>query len=319
MFNPDLRLNPNWSTDPPQATRDGFGAALIDLVNQKPELIVLTADLADSLRLETFKQTHPDKFLDLGIAEQNMIGVAAGLAAEGFIPISTSYGVFSPGRNWDQIRVQLGYSQLNVKIVSSHLGLVTGPDGAVHQGLEDIALSRVIPNLTVVCPVDYYQAIKATRDIVYHSGPVYVRLSRPNIPSITTPQTPYSLGQAQILRFGTSVSIVATGTMVAEALKAAEEIDAEVINVHTIKPLDINTIIQSLKKTGKLMVVEEHQIAGGLGSAVLESLVEAGTFPPQIKLMGVNDQFGQSGTPEELLDAYGLTWHHIIEKFRQFD
>jgi transketolase len=319
MFNPDLHLNPNWSKETSLATRDGFGASLVDLANQKSEIIVLTADLADSLRLESYKTAHKDRFLEIGIAEQNMVGIAAGLAAEGFIPVITSYGVFSPGRNWDQIRVQLGYSQLNVKIVSSHVGLITGPDGAVHQGLEDIALARAIPNLSVLCPVDYHQAIKATRDLIYHPGPAYLRLSRPNSPQITAAQTPFSLGQAQIIRFGTTVTLVATGSMVAEALKAAAEIDAEVINIHTIKPLDIKTIFQSLQKTGKLIVIEEHQQAGGLGSAIFEAFVHAGMPLPPTKHLAVTDQFGQSGTSEELLEAYGLTWHHLIEKFSQFD
>lgn len=284
-----------------------------------PRVVALTADLKDSTKVDKFATAYPDRFFDVGVAEQNLLGVGAGLAASGTIPFCTSYAVFSPGRNWEQLRNTVCYSNLNVKIVSTHAGISVGPDGATHQALEDLALTRVLPHLTVISPVDYHQAYLATVAAARHSGPVYLRLSRENSHSLTSNQTPFDLNRAQTLRFGDTVTLVATGLMVAEALKAAEEIDAEVINVHTIKPLDINTIIQSLKKTGKLMVVEEHQIAGGLGSAVLESLVEAGTFPPQIKLMGVNDQFGQSGTPEELLDAYGLTWHHIIEKFRQFD
>lgn len=316
MINPHLNLDPNWEKSLPRATREGFGEAILEIGRTNDNLLVLTADLADSLKLDPFIKAHPGKFLEIGIAEQNLVGIAAGLASIGFIPLACSYAVFSPGRNWDQIRVSVCYSNLDVKIVSSHAGLSVGPDGAVHQALEDIALMRVLPNMTIISPCDYVQSQLATRAMIYQSGPTYLRLHRQPGPVITSATTPFKIGVAQTLRFGKSVTIVTTGLMVAESLKAAEEIDAEVINVHTIKPLDINAIIQSLKKTGKLIVVEEHQLAGGLGSSITEALAEI--YPVPTRFVAVRDQFGQSGTPDELWQAYGLTWEHIISVFKTF-
>jgi transketolase len=316
MNHPDFHLNPDWATSTPASTRDGFGNSLKELAALHQNLVVLTADLADSLKLEPFVETHPDRFFDLGIAEQNLVGIAAGLASTGLIPLACSYAVFSPGRNWDQLRVSVAYSNANVKIISSHAGLSTGPDGAVHQALEDIALTRVLPNVMVVSPADALQAEQATKAIVTHRGPVYLRLHRHPGPILTTKQTPFELGKAQIVRFGTGVTLIATGLMVAECLKAADTINAEVINIHTIKPLDVDTIIASVKKTGKLIVAEEHQQAGGLGSAVVEALSQIHPVPTHF--IAVPDQFGQSGTPEELFQAYGLTWEHIIKTAQSF-
>lgn len=315
MLNPDLYLDSNWSNSTANATREGFGQALVDFADNFPQLIVLTADLADSTRVKLFQTKYPNRFLDLGVAEQNLASVSAGLAAAGLLPVACSYAIFSPGRNWEQIRNSIGYSHLNVKIVSTHAGLSVGPDGATHQALEDIALTRVIPNFTIMSPMDYFQAYQATKAMLEYQGPVYLRLTRPTTSIISTAKTPFTLGTAQILRFGKSITIVATGPLVCEALKAADEIDAEVINVHTIKPLDINTILQSVKKTKKLITLEDHQIAGGLGSAVLEGL--AGN-PVSTKLMGVADSFGESGTPEELYIAHHLTWEDIIATAHSF-
>jgi len=317
MLNPDLHLKPNWQIEPRKSTRQGFGDGLVELAKLNNLVIAVTADLAESTKVHVFGKSYPDRFFDIGVAEQNLMSVGGGLAAAGLIPFISSYAVFSPGRNWEQLRNTVCYSGLNVKIVSTHAGLSVGPDGATHQALEDIALTRVIPNLTVISPCDYYQARLATFAAGDMFGPVYLRLSRIDSHQITEKSTPFEIGKAQVLRFGEKITIVSTGIMVPEALQAAREIDAEVINVHTIKPLDIDTIIQSAKKTGKLIVVEEHQAAGGLGSAVLEALSE-NSFYPKIKMMGVNDQFGQSGLSDELLSAYGLTWEHIIEKSRQF-
>jgi len=310
MLNPSF--NPHWQTDPLKSTRAGFGDAILNLGKSNPQVVVTTADLADSTKIEAFKQAYPNRFFDLGVAEQNLAGVGAGLAAAGLIPFCTSYAMFSPGRNWDQLRNSICYPQANVKLVSSHSGLSVGPDGATHQALEDIALTRVIPNLTVISPCDYHQARLATLASANIRGPVYLRLSRPETPQITTPSTPFQIGQNQTLCFGDTATIVSTGLLVSECLKAAAETGAEVINVHTIKPLDIDSIIQSTSKTDKLIVVEEHQRAGGLGSAIFEAFIDRGIPLPPTKHLAVNDQFGQSGTPEELLEAYALTWTHIL-------
>lgn len=283
-----------------------------------PRVVVLTADLGESTQAQPFQNAFPDRFFDVGVAEQNLMGVSAGLAASGLIPFCTSYATFSPGRNWEQLRNTVCYSNLNVKVVATHVGLTVGPDGATHQALEDIAITRPIPNLVILSPLDYHQTYRATITAASHSGPVYLRLPRENNFSITTTATPFELGKAQVLRFGEAVTIVATGLIVGEALKAAEEIDAEVINVHTIKPLDIDTIYASTQKTKHLIIIEEHQQAGGLGSALFEAFAHRSWPLPPTKHLAVADQFGQSGDPEELLEAYGLTWNHIIEKYHQF-
>jgi len=248
-----------------------------------------------------------------------MMGVSAGLALSGKIPFAVSYGVFNPGRNWDQTRVSVCYTNANVKIVGGHTGITVGPDGATHQALEDIAMTRVLPNLMVVVPADFEQAKKATIAVAIHKGPVYLRLTRPKTACFTTATTPFELGKAQVLRTGKDVSIFACGSLVYEALLAAEElkgeVDVEVINVHTIKPIDEETIVRSAKKTGRVITLEDHQINGGLGGVIAEVLSEK--WPTKMIRMGMKDSFGESGEPGELLAKYGLEKQGVIKTIRK--
>lgn len=295
-------------------TRNGFGEELALLGASNENIVALSADLTESTRVHLFKEKFPERFFQVGVAEQNMIGIAAGLALEGKIAFAASYAVFSPGRSWDQVRVSVCYSNLNVKIIGGHAGLSVGPDGATHQALEDIAITRVLPNMKVVVPADYEQAKKATRAIALDASPTYLRLGRAGFPSFTLADTEFELGKANVYKEGTDVTIIACGIMVHEALLAAKmlelkEISAEVINVHTIKPLDTQTIIKSAQKTKKVITVEEHQISGGLGGAVSECLSEH--YPVPIKRLGVADSFGESAEPQELLEKFGLTKENI--------
>lgn len=295
-------------------TRNGFGEELALLGASNENIVALSADLTESTRVHLFKEKFPERFFQVGVAEQNMIGIAAGLALEGKIAFAASYAVFSPGRSWDQVRVSVCYSNLNVKIIGGHAGLSVGPDGATHQALEDIAITRVLPNMKVVVPADYEQAKKATRAIALDASPTYLRLGRAGFPSFTLPDTEFELGKANIYKEGTDVTIIACGIMVHEALLAAKMLElkgisAEVINVHTIKPLDTQTIIKSAQKTKKVITVEEHQISGGLGGAVSECLSEH--YPVPIKRLGVADSFGESAEPQELLEKFGLTKENI--------
>jgi transketolase len=317
---PDVKLNQNWGKKDDldqKGTRDGYGDGLKELGSQNPNVVCLSADLTESTRSNLFAEEFPDRFFQTGVAEQNLMGISAGLALSGKIPFAASYAVFSPGRNWDQLRVSVCYSRANVKIISTHAGLTVGPDGATHQALEDIAITRVLPNLTVIVPSDYFEAKKATYAISELEGPAYLRLGRSGAPVYTTEETPFEIGKANLLYEGNDATIIACGIMVYEALMAAKElsergISVDVINCHTIKPIDKETIINSAKKTGKIVTVEEHQITGGLGSAVAEVVSEE--FPVPIKRIGMPDIFGQSGTPEELLTEYGLTKEHIIDE-----
>lgn len=316
---PDNKLQFNWQDKNSlehKPTRDGYGDGLKELGSQIPEVVALSADLTESTRTNLFADEFPERFFQTGIAEQNMMGIAAGLAINGKIPFAASYSVFSPGRNWDQLRVSVCYSQANVKVVSTHAGLTVGPDGATHQALEDIAITRVLPNITVVVPADYHEARKATHQIARMNGPVYMRLGRSKTPIFTSNDTFFELGKANVVYTGKDATIIACGIMVYEALLAAHElaqkgISVEVINCHTIKPLDKQTIIESAQKTGLVVTAEEHQITGGLGSAVAELLSEH--YPVPVKRVGVNDTFGESGTPEELLRKYGVTKSKIVE------
>lgn len=297
-------------------TRDGFGHALVDLATGNESVVGLCADLTESTRMHWFAEKFPERFVEVGIAEQNMMGVAAGLALEGKIPFAASYAVFSPGRNWDQVRVSVCYSELNVKIVGAHAGISVGPDGATHQALEDIAITRVLPNMTVVVPADSTEAAKATVAIGNHLGPSYIRLGRSKLPVFTAPGNHFEIGKANVLKEGNDVTIVACGSMVYQALLAAAELEgngvsAEVINMHTIKPLDVDTLIASARKTGKVVTAEEHQITGGLGSAVAEALAE--NYPVMIKRVGMKDSFGQSGSPDELFEHYGMSKDGILK------
>ncbi len=309
-------LHPNLFSHPTLVpTRNGYGDALIELGKTDPRVVVLTADLAESTRVQEFQKQYPERFIECGVAEQNMVGIAAGLALSGHIPFVSSYAVFMPGRAWDQVRVSVCYTQANVKLVGAHTGVSVGPDGATHQALEDIAITRVLPNLTIIAPCDAEETRKATLAMARMIGPAYIRFAREKTPLITTPETPFVIGTANILRTGSDVTIAACGPLVAEALFAAEElartgIQAEVINCHTIKPFDTKTLIASVKKTGSCVTVEEHQITGGLFGAVSETLAQHAPSP--VIPVGMPDCFGESGTPEELLNKYNMTKRDIL-------
>lgn len=312
MINQNLKLNPDLfdqSKLENKPTRDGFGRGLVEAGKQNTNVVALTADLAESTRVEWFQKEFPDRFIEVGVAEQNLVTVASGMANVGKIPFITSYATFSPGRNWEQIRTTVCINDVPVKIVGNHAGLTVGPDGATHQALEDIAIMRVLPNMTVVVPADMHQAHLATLAIAESGKPAYLRLGRSGVPAFTTPETPFVIGKAQVVYQPESpdVTIVACGSLVYEALQAAknleqEGIHAEVINMHTVKPYDRETLLASVKKTGAVVTAEEHQIAGGLGSATAEILAEE--LPVPIEYVGVRDQFGQTGDPDELMKFY---------------
>lgn len=305
-------LHPALFTATPERVpnRDGYGQGVLALGEASEQVIVLTADVAESTRVLAFKQKYPKRFIECGVAEQNMMGVAAGLALSGYIPFVSSYATFSPGRSWDQLRVSVCYSKANVKIIGAHTGISVGPDGATHQALEDIAMTRVLPGLSILAPCDVHEARKATIAAAHHEGPVYIRLAREKTPVITTEDTPFEIGQAYVLRPGSDVTIVASGPLLAEALFAAEvlaskhRIDAEVVNCPTIKPLDEETLLKSFKKTGCAVTVEEHQITGGLFGAISEFTSRHQPIP--LEPVGMPNSFGESGEPAELLAAYGM-------------
>jgi len=296
--------------------RDGYGEGLLEAGKKNPDVVSLTADLKQSTRVDPFAEKFPDRFFECGVAEQNMIGIAAGLALGGKIPFTSSFAVFTPGRTWDQIRVSICYSKLNVKIVGSHAGITVGGDGATHEALEDIALARVLPNIGVVVPCDYIEARKSTVYAAEHEGPLYLRLARGKTSVITTERTPFKFGQAEIFKEGKDVTIIACGPLVYYSLLAAKDLEKEglniqVINNHTIKPIDKLAIAKAAKETGAIVTVEEHQIAGGLGGAVAEVLAES--YPVSMERIGVKDSFGESGKPSELLEKYGMSVEDIKE------
>lgn len=298
-----------------EPTRAGFGRALVTAGENNPSIVALCADLTDSTKMGEFAKKFPDRFVEIGIAEQNLVTVAAGMALMGKIPFVSSYAAFSPGRNWEQIRTTICLNQTNVKIVGSHAGVSVGPDGATHQMLEDIALMRVLPNMMVVVPCDATEAEKATTAIAGQNGPAYIRLAREKSAIVTTAATPFNLGKAQVFREGSDVTIVACGLMVYQALKAAQilhqqGIEAEVINCAVIKPLDTVTILRSIKKTGRVVTCEEAQINGGLGGAIAELTAEH--HPVPLRRVGMRDRFGESGKPDELMEHFGLTAPHIV-------
>lgn len=319
----DLHLleHKDWGSEP---TRKGFGRGLVKAGERDENVVALCADLTGSTQIEKFAEKFPERFVQVGIAEQNLVTVASGMAKMGKIPFTSSYAAFSPGRNWEQIRTTICLNNQNVKIVGSHAGLYTGPDGATHQILEDVALMRVLPNMVVVVPGDSVEAEKATIALAEDSRPGYIRLARDNSPVMTTDKTPFEIGKAYVFSPGQDVTIIANGTMTSVALEAAEKlfhdgIDAEVIHCPTVKPLDSATILASVKRTKHVITIEEGQMVGGLGGAVTELLSEH--LPVPVIRMGVKDKFGQSGTPPELLEHYGLTAknvvlqaHHILEK-----
>jgi transketolase len=303
----------------PKATRDGFGEGLRILGETNPRIVVLTADLTESTRAGPFKDRFPERFFQFGVAEQNMMCAAAGFSLTGFIPYVCTYGVFSAGRCWDQIRVSIAYSDCNVKIEGAHSGLMVGPDGYTHQALEDIATTRVIPNMKVIVPADAIEARKATIKAAEIPGPVYIRVGRIATPYVTSEETPFVFSKANVLREGKDVTVVACGVEVHESIVAAEEakkagIDVGVVNLHTIKPLDEETIIKFAKSTGAIVTAEEHQINGGLGGAVAEVL--ARNYPTPIEMVAVRDSFGMSGEPWELMDKFGLTHNGILQAIK---
>lgn len=288
---------------------------MVDCAQRDESIVGLTADLSESTRMNDFESKFPDRFFELGVAEQNMMGVAAGMALSGKIPFISSYATFSPGRNWDQLRVSVCYTKANVKIVGCHSGLSVGPDGATHQALEDIAITRVLPNLVVVAPCDSHEAYQAVTWASDYNGPVYIRLTREATPVFTQLTHRFELGKAQVALKGSDVTIVACGPIAYEAIQAAdvlkdEQINAEVILSPSIKPLDADTILESVKRTGCVVTVEEHQITGGLGGAVAELLGEH--RPAPLERVGMPDLFGESGQPGELLKKYSLDRRAIV-------
>ena len=303
------------------ATRDAYGKALVELGEKNDKVVVLDADLAAATKTGMFKKAHPEKFFDCGIAEGNMMGVAAGLAASGYTVFASTFAMFAAGRAFEQVRNSIAYPHLNVKIGATHAGISVGEDGASHQCCEDIALMRSIPGMTIINPADDIETRAAVLAAADYDGPVYMRFGRLAVPRIFDEDYKFEWGKAVVLNEGTDVTICATGLMVGEAIEAqkilAEQgISAEVINVHTIKPLDSETILASAAKTGAIVTAEEHNIIGGLGSAVAEAVCESGKPVPVVRL-GVNDVFGKSGPAVELLHIYGLDAQNIVEKVKQ--
>lgn len=296
-------------------TRKGFGEGLLKAGADNPQIVALSADLTESTQMEAFKKAFPERFIEIGVAEQNLVTVASGLAAVGKLPFATSYAAFSPGRNWEQIRTTICLNERPVKIIGSHAGVSVGPDGATHQMLEDIALMRSLPNMTVVVPCDYHEARRATLALTKLQKPAYLRLAREKTAVVTLPDAPFEIGRSYVIRHGHDISILACGPLLYEAIKASLELDkkgisAEVINVATVKPLDEKTILDSVKKTGSVVTVEEGQVAGGMGSAVAELLGEK--LPTPMRRVGILDRFGQSGKLDQLWDEYKLTSPHIV-------
>lgn len=300
-------------------TRSGFGVGLSELGEQDENVVALCADLTGSLKMNDFADRFPDRFYQMGIAEANMMGVAAGLTIGGKIPFTGTFANFSTGRVYDQIRQSIVYSEKNVKICASHAGLTLGEDGATHQILEDVGMMKMLPNMVVINPCDFNQTRAATHAIAKHHGPVYLRFGRPKVPNFTPEDQNFEIGKALILREGTDISIFATGHLVWEALTAADELEqsgisAEVINIHTIKPLDSEAVLTSVRKTGCAVSAEEHQLAGGLGESIAQLLVSQNPAP--MEFVAVQDQFGESGTPAELMKKYGLSSENIVKAAR---
>ena len=312
----ELHLNPHLLSDDvkKEPNRTGFGRGLVEAGKNDERVVAACADLTGSTQISMFAEAFPERFVEIGVAEQNLVTVGSGLAAGGKIPFVSSYAAFSPGRNWEQIRTTICLNDRPVKIIGSHAGLYTGKDGATHQMLEDIALMRVLPNMVVIVPGDSLEAERAVQAMAKDARPNYMRLAREAIPIMTTAQTPFEIGKAYVYREGKDVTIISTGTMTYQAMLAAEklkrdDVDAEIIHVPTIKPLDAKTILASVKKTGAVLTVEEAQINGGLGGAVAELLGEA--LPTPMVRMGMQDHFGESGDPDDLLEHFGLTAKHI--------
>lgn len=344
MINQNAKLNNDLFDKekvPMKATRDGYGEALILAGKEDKNVIALCADLTDSTRVSMFQKEFPDRFIEVGIAEQNMASIAAGLAVCGKVPFISTYAVFCPGRNWDQVRVNICYNNANVKLTGAHSGVSVGPDGATHQALEDIAITRCLPNMVVLVPCDAIETRKATYAAAKIYGPVYLRFAREKTANFTTEETPFKIGRAEILwdssfkvfgdtisefseivspKISAEVAIIACGPLVYKSLIAAKELEEEgiytmIINNHTIKPMDEKTIIEAAKKCGAVVSVEDHQIMGGMGSAVAEILAK--NYPVPQEFVGMPNSFGESGEPEELLEKYGMGVSHIKEAVKK--
>lgn len=301
-------------------TRSGFGEGLLEAGKENPNVVALCADLSPSVRMDLFQKEFPERFIEVGIAESNMVSIASGMALSGKIPFVGSFAAFSTGRTYDQIRQSVAYSDTNVKIAGSHAGITLGEDGATHQILEDIGLMRMMPNMVVINPCDFTQAKQATIASAHYNGPVYIRYGRPKVPVFLTEDTPFEIGKALMLNEGKDVSIFATGHLVWQAILAAQELEkegisAEIINIHTIKPLDNEAILASVKKTGCVVACEEHLYNGGLGDSIAQLL--ARNYPSPMEYVGIDDQFGESGKPMQLMDKYGLNAKNIIEKAKK--
>jgi len=297
-------------------TRSGFGEALLELGQLNPEIVALCADLTGSLKMDAFAKAFPDRFFEIGIAEANMIGIAAGFATAGKIPFTGTFANFSTGRVYDQIRQSIAYSNKNVKICASHAGITLGEDGATHQNMEDIGMMKMLPNMIVINPCDFNQTKTATHAIAKYTGPVYLRFGRPKMPNFTDPNLTFIIGKAIPLQEGKDISIFATGHLVWKALEASkilndQGIESEVINIHTIKPLDEDAILNSVRKTACAVTAEEHMRNGGLGDSIAQLLVRE--HPVPVEMVAVDDRFGESGTPDELMKKYGLDTHDIVK------
>ncbi len=304
-----------------KATRQGFSDALMELGKENPNVVVLGGDVSGSVKVDAFAKAYPDRFFSVGVAEADMMGIAAGLALVGKIPFASAYGEFAAGRPFDQIRQSLAYSEMPVKICASHCGITVGPDGATHQSLEDIALMRVLPHMTVICPGDYLETKRAVKaSLAITKGPVYIRFFRDNTPMFTDESSTFQIGKSNTLIDGSDVAIIACGLQVWEAIQAAETLHAEgisarVMNMHTIKPLDKEAIIKAAKETGAIVTAEDHQIHSGLGSAVAECLAQA--LPTPQEFVAVNDTFGESGKGIELMEKYGIAQGDIVNAVKR--
>lgn len=305
-----------------KATRDGFGDGIVEAGKINKQLVVLTGDLTDSVKAEEFKATYPEKFIQIGIAEQNMAGIAGGLAASGKVPFMCSFGAFSPGINWGQIRLSICYSQRNVKVIGTHVGISAAADGVSQQTLEDLALTRVLPHMTVVNPIDYFQAKKATIAAANHKGPMYLRFGREKTPLITKETDTFSLNKTYKLKEGKDITIFTTGTITSDVilaqhiLKTKHNIEAQVIAVPTVKPLNKKNILEYAKKSKKIVTVEEHNVIGGFGSGIAELLGQ--NYPTHMCIIGVEDTFAESGTYEQLKEKYGISTNQIVIKILKF-
>lgn len=322
MLNPKLKLNPKLFNDDVEQVpiRKGFGQGLLKAGEENKNVVALCADLTESTQMHLFKEKFPERFVEVGVAEQNLVTVASGMSAMGKIPFCSSYAMFSPGRNWEQIRTTIAYNDRKVIVVGSHAGISVGPDGGTHQALEDMALTRIIPKMDVVSPCDAIEAKKATLALAKSKRPAYLRLAREKTPIITTEETPFELGIAQVYWMPevglAQVGIIVTGGLAYKALMAAKELEQEgiktkVMNLPSIKPLDREAILELAKETKKIVTVEEHQVHGGMGSAIAELL--SNEYPCPIEFIGVKDKFGQSGAPEELIEHYGMGVKSIKE------